>query len=176
MPSRVAKKIKQLTLSEQQRIRDVLAKKGTATQALAKINESRRKNGSRLVEKSCVHRFVRGDTHQLGAGDTRGRKNALSKRDIRKLDTTRRRLIKKAKNQYRVTYQDVLDAADLEDPPCLRVVEDALRDEGVGFKAPRHKIYVTEDDAVTRFEVAKRWSKRRKSYWSQEAVLTIRRI
>ena len=32
MPSRVAKKIKQLTLSEQQRIRDVLAKKGTATQ------------------------------------------------------------------------------------------------------------------------------------------------
>ena len=75
-----------------------------------------------------------------------------------------------------MTYQDVLDEAGLEDPPGLRVVQDALREEGVGFKAPRHKIYVTEDDAATRLTVAMRWSKRRKSYWSQEANLTIRRI
>ena len=95
MPRRMAKKITQLTLSEQQRVREVLAQKGTATEALVKINECRRKNGVRELEKSCVHRFVRGDTHQLGASETRVRKNAVTKRDIRKLDTTRRRLIKR---------------------------------------------------------------------------------
>ena len=72
MPGRMATKIKQLMFSEQQRARKVLAQKSTATEALVKINECRRKNGVRELEKSCVHRFVRGSTHQLGASETRG--------------------------------------------------------------------------------------------------------
>ena len=60
-----------------------------------------------------------------------GRKRALSKADIRKLDSARRRLIKGAKNQKRVTYKDVIIEAGFENLPCRRVCEDALRNMGV---------------------------------------------
>ena len=78
------------------------------TEALATINKGRRKRKEREVTKSTVHRYVNGQTHRLGAKELRGRHRVLSKRDVRSLETARRRLIKKADNDYRVTYKDIV--------------------------------------------------------------------
>ena len=171
MPSRKskpAKKITQLTAAEQQKIHTVLGEKGTPTEALARINNDRRLKKIRPVVPSTVHRFCKGMTHKIGKSEARGRKRILSRTDILKLDRARRRLIKKSNNQKMVTYQDVLDEADLDVEPCLRAVEDALRSEGVSFKTPRHKILVSEDDAKVRFETASKWVKHPEKYWSDD--------
>jgi len=56
----------------------------------------------------------------------------------------------------------------LEDSACQRICADALRSEGVTFKPPRHKIYLTEKDAELRYDKACVWVKRRKMFWSKK--------
>ena len=100
------KKIIQLTPQEQQRIRQVIGNQGAPTQALNRINATRRSKDIRETDKSTVHRFCRGLTHKASAVEKRGRKRILSRADVRKLDNTRRRLIKKTKNEKMVKYGD----------------------------------------------------------------------
>ena len=98
-------RIRQLTLAERRRINDVMqVQKGSATDALRSVNKERHKHGIRPLGKWCVHRYATGLTHKLGSVEKRGRRPSLAKRDARKLDSTRRRLIRQANGQRRVTY------------------------------------------------------------------------
>ena len=125
------------------------------------------KKGIRQIEKSAVHRYVKGSTHKRDATEKRGRKNLLSRRDVRKLDQARRRLITNADNEDRITYANVVEEAGLTGVVCQRVCEDALRSEGVSFKPPRRKVQVSQMDAKIRKKVAKAWIKRPARYWSK---------
>ena len=122
------RQFQQLTMKERNKIDDVM-RKGTATDALRAVNAQRVRKNIREVEKSTVYRFAKGLTHQRGATETRGRKRSLSKQNVRKLDTTLRRLIQAADNEKRITHADVVEAACLTDVACQRVCEDALRAE-----------------------------------------------
>jgi hypothetical protein len=158
----------QLTVDEQCLIDDVMREeKGSATDAWRRINAKRQQRSTRDVDKSAVHRYARGETHRRDAAEKRGRKKSLSKRDVLKLDKARRRLIIKASNEERVTYNDVVKEAGLTDVACRRVCEDALRAEGVAFKTPRRKIQISDDDAKHRLEMANVWIKRPATYWSK---------
>ena len=77
-------------------------------------------------------------------------------------------MIKTADGEKRVCYQDVIKEVGLEKKACQRVCEDALRAEGVSYKTPRCKIYISEDDAAERREKARVWHKRPESYWSED--------
>ena len=160
------KPIKQLSKEERIEIDRLLrVEQKTPTEALRSINKARKARKIRELQKQAVYRFVKGRTHKLGAVEKRGRKRSLSSQDIRTLDKTRRRLIQRAKNERRITYQDIIKEAGLEDEVCQRVCEDALRAEGVAYKPPRRKIYVSEEDAKVRKATADKWSKHPKSYW-----------
>ena len=171
---KMAKKMKnmphvQLTSSEQVRIDTVLrARGGSPADAVLAINAVRLKQKIRIINKSAVYRYASGLSHKRGKLEARGRKPLLSKRDKRSLETARRRLIKNAKNAKRVTYADVVKEADLAGDPCDRICADALRAEGVSWRAPRRKIFVTEGDAALRWDVAKVWGKRPESYWTDD--------
>ena len=157
-----------MTVDEQNVIDNVMRKeKGTATDALRRINEQRQEANIKCIDKSAVHRYAQGLTHKRGAEEQRGRKRALSKQDVRTLDQARRRLIKRENNQHRVTYESVVEEAALSSSPCQRVCEDALREVGVAWKNPRRKIYVSDEDAKKRWATAKAWVKRPSKYWSQ---------
>ena len=54
----------------------------------------------------------------------------------------------------------------MEKSPCQRVCEDALRREGVRFRTPRRKIYVTTKDAKKRRAVANLWVRHRANFWA----------
>ena len=133
-----------------------------------KVNEKRMKKNIRPVEKSCVHRYARGETHTPGTEETRGRKVVLTNNDKLRLDQARRRLIRKADNDYRVTYKDVIEEAGMEGEVCQRVCEDALRERGVAYRTPRRKIYITSQDAKVRKLWAKRKLKLPASFWTDE--------
>ena len=137
------KPIKQLTKEERIEIyRLIRVEKKTPTEALHSGNKARKAKKIRELQKQAVHRFVKGRTHKLVADEERGRKRGLSSQDIRALDKSRRRLTQKAKIARRITYEDVIKEAGLEDQVCQRVCEDALRAEGVACKPPRRKICV----------------------------------
>jgi len=161
----------QLTVEEQNLVDKVVRQNSQSPlEALRQINKARKKAKTQPLEHTAVYRYVRGATHLRGRSETRGRKRALSASDVRALQTTRRRLIKEANGDKRVTYKDIMENCDLESLPSQDVVEDALRAAGVRYRKPREKIYIDEQDAKTRDKVARKWVKyprrfsRRKKY------------
>ena len=148
-------KQQQLTTAEQTVIDAILRKHGRASDALRFINLQRAKGGVRPIGKNAVHRFVKGVTHKRGVSEARGRKRVLSKLDVRKLDKARRRLIKIADNEWRVTYKEIVKEAGLTNVACQRVCEEALRERGINFRPPRRKIQLSDEDAKKRLATAK---------------------
>ena len=159
--------IRQLTTAEQHLIENVLRQHGRAADAFRCVNLQRDKANIRRVEKSAVYRFAKGRTHRRGAIESRGRKRSLAGKEIRRLDQARRRLIKRADNEVRVTHADIIEEAGLKHAACQRVCEDALRAQGVSYRHPRRKIQLTDQDAKQRMAIAKVWLKRQSSYWSK---------
>ena len=159
----------QLTVEEQTLVDKVLRQdKGGPLDALRKINAARAKRKIAELNKSSIYRFVSGTTHARGRSETRGRKRALSKKDVSKLDKTRKRLLKEADGAYRVTYKDIQTEADLDDACGSRAVQEAFRAQGVRFRPPRRKVCLAEKDAKERLRVAKEWVKRPKAFWAKQ--------
>ena len=145
---------------------DFMRKKKLDTMStLRKLNMARAKKGIPPLSKATIYRYVRGDTHKRGVAETRGRKRSLGRSDVKSLDRARRKLIKSANNQHRVTYDAVVSEAGYEEVCCLRTVQSALRREGVRFRQPRRKVYISEVDARERYRVAKQWVRRPQSFW-----------
>ena len=168
MPSGARPKAKVAQLSQKERITIdgmIRREKASATEAWRRINRDRVRLGVPEVGNSAVHRYARGATHKLGAEEHRGRKHALNEANIKALDKARLRLIKKADNEYRVTWANIVSEAGLEGVVSERVCADALRSRGVRFTTPRRKIQVSEEDAKKRLATARVWVQRPASDW-----------
>ena len=159
----------QLSVPEQNLIdKMVRQEQKSGKAAFGEINRRRMRKGIEVVDKSAVYRFIGGETHRRGVEETRGRKKALSKEDGRALEKARIKLIKKAKGEKRVTHAQVHEAAGLQNKVCQRVAEEHLRDQGVRYRKPREKIYITETDAKQRLKVCKEWIKKNRTFWSSK--------
>ena len=162
----------QLTVSELELIDKTLRREeGKQVDALKAVNAKRKKAGVPPANKGTISRYVRGRSHSRSKVERRGAKRKLSKRDVRTLDQTRRRLIKEADNEYRVTYDDIISAADLEDKACQRTVEDSLRAGSVRFTKPRNKIQLNDKDIKTRYATSGIWRRRTKKYWRKRTYV-----
>lgn len=159
--------VKHLSLKEQERATILSQQKSySITEVLTALNETRVKNGQEPLTRSPLYRFLTGRTHKRSASENRGRPKTLTRAHIQKLLKTRRRLIRKANSEHRVTYEDIIDAADLPVQCSQKIVEQALRKEGVKYSAPRKKIALTAQDAKRRLEVANVWAKRPRNFWT----------
>ena len=87
---------------------------------------------------------------------------------MNKLLATRRRLIKKADSEERITYEDIIQEAGYSKVCSQKTVADALRQKGLRYRPPRKKIVLSEEDAKKRLVVSKVWAKRPKSYWKKK--------
>ena len=154
----------------------VRREKKSPTDAWRAINEERAKKPRRErfapLSKQSVHRYVNGETHARGRSETRRRKRKLSKLDELRLDQSRRRLIKQADGEYRVTHQSIIDETSktaLTNEPCKRLCMDSLRSDNVRFRVPRKKIYIAEKDGKKRMKVGKKWIKYPQSFWKRNS-------
>ena len=108
-----------LTGMEQDFVKKVVGhQKKSGAHAHRLLSKKREACGQEPLEKTAVYRFLRGETHRRGTSETRGRNKILTNADLRALQQARRRLIKKADNEERITWKMVIDEADLEGPPC----------------------------------------------------------
>jgi hypothetical protein len=157
-----------LSSAEQGLVLKLVSKAGnTPADAVREVNKRRAKQGTPPVAKTTVYRYTKGDTHRPMQKEKRGRPKALSRLDIRKLDQSRRRLIKKAKNEHPVTYKEIAEEAGLHEKAGERTVADGLRGINVRFRAPRSKVFLSEPDAMERLKVAKAWIKHPASHWAK---------
>ena len=90
---------------------DRLQKKGTAPGVLKTLRTSRRENGDVGPGKTAIFDFTNGTTHMRGAAERSGRKSRVPPGILTVENTERRKLIKKATNEYLVTWDDVHAAA-----------------------------------------------------------------
>ena len=162
----------QLTTTEQNLIDKLVRKekkKPIEAWRAVKKNRAKTKGKSKKAKglsPNTVYEYCKGETHQRGALETRGRLPTLTKADVRKLLQTRRRLIKQAANQERVRYEDI-EEAGLKKEVSQKTVEVALRAAGVRYRPARKKIFLSEGDAKKRLEVMKEWIKKPSTYWSK---------
>ena len=154
-----------LTTMEQSKIDRMVQSGKSVVNIIAGINNGRKKHEVAAVTRSTVYRFIKGDTHGRGLPEKRGRHQVLAKKDVAKLDQARKRLLKKADSERPVTYKAIHEEAGLEEQCSERTVRKALNDLGVRLRAPRHKVYLTKEDAKQRLKVAKKWVKRPASFW-----------
>ena len=155
-----------LTTREQSNIDGMVRSGKTVKEVIAGINRGRKRQDIEEVTRSTVYRFIKGDTHGRGVPERRGRPPLLAQKDVARLDQARKRLLKKADSESTVTYKDINEEAGLEDKCSDRTVRKALHGIGVRFRAPRHKVLLTTEDAKERLKVAKHWVKRPASFWS----------
>ena len=157
----------QLTPQELQEISRLVGhEKETAKEAWRRVNKSRRKNKVDEVDYSAVTRFVKGETHDPTKAEARGRKPLLAKADVRSAEKARKRLVREADNDHRVTYSDVMEESGLEDKAGQRTLERRLREQGVAYRKGREKIQIDAADAKARNKQCKDWIKRRKGFWA----------
>ena len=69
---------------------------------------TRKQKGIRAQDLTNVRKVLKGNTYKRGAVETRGPKRVLSKKQILKLNSVRKKLLKKADSEKRVTWQEVL--------------------------------------------------------------------
>ena len=159
-----------LTAAEQDLIRREAHKyEDGATVAKDEVNKRRMAKGIDEISYSAVCRFLKGETHLQGKEEARGRSEVLTNADKHVLDVTRKKLIRKANNQYQVTYEHIVEDAwpRLTGEPCQRVCENALRERGVGYMKPREKVYLSDKDAKKRWALALEWVKFDKTFWTK---------
>ena len=158
----------QMTVDEQVVVDALLRQRqGGAMDALRQINATRRRGNVEVLGKTAVYRYINGVTHARGKPEARGRKKALAKRDVAKLDQVRKRLLKAADGARRVTYEDIHKASGLQSTCCERVAQNALRAKGIRFRAPRRKVIISDEDAKARLKVAKTWVKKPSIFWQR---------
>ena len=139
----------------------------TPLDILAEINKGRKKRKEPDLAANAVYRYLKGGTHVRGRTETRGRKEVLSNQDKLRLNQTRRRLVKKAKNEKRVIWDDVIAAANLPKKVHKKTVASKLNERfKITYKPARAKVPISEEDAKKRKKIAKQWALRPASFWS----------
>ena len=157
-----------LTKAEMNFIDDlVMRQKKTGAHAWRALNAKRLKAGVDEVSIKPIHSYINGLTHRRGAKDRRGAgQNLITKGQLRKLLNTRRRMIREADGEHRVTYADVVEETGLDLQCCARTVQNKMREVGIAYRPARAKVQISEDDARKRLEFAKRWVKKPEAFWS----------
>ena len=94
---------------------DRLQRQGkTPKEILVTIQKSRLRKGLSGPGKSAIYSFLNGETHPRGAEESRGRKSKLRHDLVSVAFSQRRKLIKEAKNEWLVTWEDVHKATKNE--------------------------------------------------------------
>ena len=159
---------KHMTVAEQVTVDTMLRQeKATVNEAWLRISADRRVQRIRPLHISNIYRFAKGLTHKRSSEEARGRKRALSAADVRTLDAARRKMLKEADSEFRVTYEDISKKTGMDKKASLRTQADALRNLGVRLRRPREKVCITAEDAKKRLRVAKVWVSRPDSFWRE---------
>jgi transposase len=163
-----------LTPQEQDRVVQLKAKGKEPTFILKKINSLRHGRGVHPLAVDAVRRALRGKTHLRARPETRGRKRTFSKHMVKKLNATRKALVKKADGDRQIRWKDVLRSARAK-KAHRTTAKRAFDREGlkVAFRTSRMKPMRTKPQEDARMEHCRRWRFLPSGYFNDSVDLII---
>ena len=105
-----------------------------------KLKQQQQRKQIQPPDLTTVRRALKGKTHRRAIKETRGRKKLLSAANIRKLNSVRKTLIKKAKGEREIHWKEIIAKAKV--PPVeVTTAAKAVRNAGflVSARPPRAK-------------------------------------
>jgi len=148
-----------------------LARKQGATPqtVLAEAGKMRRKKKLPPLSESAIRRVLRGEAYHRAKVERRGRPKKTTPKVIKAFEKTRKKLLKKAKSRYRVTYSGVMKEAGLTGKVSIRRIQPAvLKEEGVGWHPARQRLDRTAEEIAKRAAQAATWRQYPESHWKED--------
>lgn len=156
-------------------------KKGMEPQKiLAMLQRARLKKGEAGPSESAVYRLLKGNTYQPDAEETRGRPSKIPTAMVKVAAAARRKLIKKAGNEYLVTWQDVHKATKAKLRSQGKLTKDskmpsedclarAMRaSTTIRARPGKRRIDHTAEHREKRLDKAKTWVRYPKRFWQNK--------
>ena len=160
---------------------DSLQKGGeTPQQILAKLQAARAKKGRSGPSSSGVYRFLSGETYKRGVAEKRGRRSRLPPRLVQTANAERRKLIKKANNDYLVVWADIHKATKkvlrergvlnrrVKMPSADWLARLIRASTAVRARPGKRRISRTREHQKARAAKAAVWRKYPQSFWEEE--------
>ena len=160
-----------LTQSELDLIQARASCRWCACDILAEVAAIRDKEGVEPPKVWAVRRAMRGRTHKRSRVETRGRKKAMTRPQVQRLDRVRQQLIRQADGAHEVTYPMLVGVAKLNVSRWTAARE--LRELGVKWRRMREKPIRTPAQEANRADVCQEWRKRPAAFWTHGVDLII---
>jgi transposase len=138
------------------------------------LSTKRARKGVPAPNLTNVRKVLKGLTYKRGGVETRGRKLKLSKANVRKMNSVRRVLQKKADGEREVTWENIRKAARAP-KVCATTSLRAFRREGITVQArrPREKPQRTKEHAEERVHLCEGLRSKPATWFSEKVDLII---
>ena len=156
---------KHLSESEVALVETMARAKKKPAAIVAKLSSVRAKARLPPVSQTAVYRVLGGAAYQRGRKERRGRARVLKQKDKRRLEAARKKLLKRANSETRVTYEAVMAAAKTK--VSQKTVETFFRQDGVKWRPARTKPERTKDEQDRRLAQAETWARYPEEYWTE---------
>ena len=146
---------------------------GTAD-ILDRLTTARKRRKEHPPTAKTVRRAMTGVTFRRGKKETRGRKKKLSPKNLRQLNSKRKELIRKAKGEREVHWDEIIAKARVPKVDATTAVR-SLRGVGVDVAArkPREKPMRKPEHEASREQICTKWARRPASYFTDAIDLII---
>lgn len=128
-------------------------------QICAWLEAIRKRKGIPAPHLTAVRKALSGKSHKMGLPETRGRKRKLTRKQVLKLNTVRKTLLKKADGQTKVTYSQILRKGRLAMNVSPTTLAKNFQTEGVDVKwRPAREGQVLDGKAkAERMAICNKW-------------------
>ena len=163
-----------LDAQEQDLVYGLFQKGKTTNEILARITAKRERQGQDAPKLQAITRAVRGRTYKRGRKETRGRKAKWSTANVRKVNSVRKRLLKKAKGEGEVHWKDVIKKARVPTTDAS-TARRSLERAGISVQArrPREKPIRDDDVKEERVVICKKWKKKPRRFFTRDTDIII---
>ena len=163
-----------LTPAEREEVRRLAGQRASAVDIHKTISAKRARRRMDPPDLTTVRRFLKGNTHRQDKNETRGRKPALSRRNVLKMDKVRKSLIQQSKGEYEVHWADIIKKARVPEADATTAAR-AFAREGmsVSWRKPREKPLRGKEHVLERKETCRRWRFHTRAYWTDSVDLII---
>ena len=122
-----------------------------------------------------VRLFLKGQTHHRGVVETRGAKKKLTRRQLQKVDTIRKKVYAKADGEREVHWAEILDKAGLEGVVDVTTLAKNMKEAGYDVEArrPREKPCRTDEHDEERVRVCKAWDKKPENFFTKKVHIVM---
>ena len=157
-----------MTEKELDYIRDRANKGDTPVQIHEKLSKCRARKNIVCPDLTNIRKSLKGQTHRRGKVETRGRKRVLTKKQVLKVNSTRKKLIKEAKGEREICWSEVIRKSRVPKVSSQTVSRNLMENGlSVKFRRPRTKPMRDASVEAEREEVCGRWRRFPDKYFNK---------